>query len=135
MPMIQWMNKAKDNFTLRKEGLNLARVRSLNPEPKKKSRPPLTAEGKEKQMISLAIDCAEKQLREGTASSQVITHYLKLASIKNQLEMEKLKKENELLKAKTEAIKASELHAEMYAKAIAAIRRYSGAGTDDEDLQ
>ena len=113
----------------------MARVRSLNPEPKKKSRPPLTAEGKEKQMISLAIDCAEKQLREGTASSQVITHYLKLASSKNELEMEKLRKENELLKAKTEAIKASELHAEMYAKAIAAIRIYSGYGSEDEDIQ
>lgn len=114
----------------------MPRVRSLNPEPKKKSRPPLTAEGKEKQMISLAIDCAEKQLREGTASSQVITHYLKLASSKNELEMEKLRKENELLKAKTEAIKASELHAEMYAKAIAAIRVYSGYGSeDDENIQ
>ena len=113
----------------------MARVRSLNPEPKKKSRPPLTAEGKEKQMISLAIDCAEKQLREGTASSQVITHYLKLASSKNELEMEKLRKENELLRAKTEAIKSAKSQEELYAKAIAAIRRYSGAGAEDEDIQ
>lgn len=113
----------------------MARIRSLNPEPVKKSRPPLTAEGKEKQMISLAIDCAEKQLREGTASSQVITHYLKLASTKNQLEMEKLKKENELLKAKTEAIKSAKSQEELYAKAIAAIRLYSGAGVSDEDIQ
>lgn len=113
----------------------MARVRSLNQEPKKKTRPALTAEGREKQMISLAIDCAEKQLREGTASSQVITHYLKLASTKNQLEMEKLKKENELLKAKTEAIKSAKSQEELYAKAIAAIRRYSGAGEDDaEDI-
>lgn len=112
----------------------MARVRSLNPEPKKKSRPPLTAEGKEKQMISLAIDCAEKQLREGTASSQVITHYLKLASIKNELEMEKLRKENELLKAKTEAIKSAKSQEELYAKAIAAIRLYSGVGPEDENV-
>ena len=113
----------------------MARVRKLNPEPVKKSRPALTAEGREKQMISLAIDCAEKQLREGTASSQVITHYLKLASTKNLLEMEKLKKENELLKAKTEAIKSAKSQEELYAKAIAAIRRYSGAGEDDvEDI-
>lgn len=113
----------------------MARVRKLNPEPVKKSRPALTAEGREKQMISLAIDCAEKQLREGTASSQVITHYLKLASTKNLLEMEKLKKENELLKAKTDAIKSAKSQEELYAKAIAAIRRYSGAGEDDvEDI-
>lgn len=114
----------------------MARVRSLNQEPKKKSRPALTAEGREKQMISLAIDCAEKQLREGTASSQVITHYLKLASTKNLLEMEKLKKENELLKAKTEAIKSAKSQEELYAKAIEAIRLYSGAGSmDDANLQ
>ena len=113
----------------------MARVRKLNPEPVKKSRPALTADGREKQMISLAIDCAEKQLREGTASSQVITHYLKLASTKNLLEMEKLKKENELLKAKTEAIKSAKSQEELYAKAIAAIRRYSGAGEEDvEDI-
>ena len=114
----------------------MARVRKLNPEPVKKSRPALTAEGREKQMISLAIDCAEKQLRAGTASSQVITHYLKLASIKNQLEMEKIRKENALLEAKVEEIKSAKNQAEMYAKAIAAIRRYSGAGEDDaEDIQ
>lgn len=112
----------------------MPRVRSLNPEPKKKTRPALTAEGREKQMISLAIDCAEKQLREGTASSQVITHYLKLASTKNQLEMEKLKKENELLKAKTEAIKSAKSQEELYAKAIEAIRIYSGAGSMDENV-
>ena len=109
----------------------MARVRSLNQEPVKKSRPALTAEGREKQLISLAIDCAEKQLREGTASSQVITHYLKLGSTKNLLEMQKLKKENELLTAKTEAIKSIKSQEEMYAKVIAAIRRYSGSGEED----
>ena len=113
----------------------MARVRNLTSEPSKKIRPPLTAEGREKQMISLAIDCAEKQLREGTASSQVITHYLKLASSKNQLEMEKLRRENALLEAKVEEIKSSKNQAELYAKAIAAIRRYSGISEEDEDLQ
>lgn len=112
----------------------MARVRSLNPEPKKKTRPPLTAEGREKLMISLAIDCAEKQLREGTASSQVITHYLKLASSKNELEMEKLREENKLLRAKTDAIKSAKSQEELYSRAIAAIRRYSGAGTEDENV-
>lgn len=110
----------------------MARVKKLNPEPVKKSRPALTAEGREKQMISLAIDCAEKQLREGTASSQVITHYLKLGSTKNLLEMEKLRKENELLKAKTDAIVSAKSQEELYAKAIAAIRIYSGAGSADD---
>ena len=114
----------------------MPRVRSLNQEPKKKSRPALTAEGREKQMIALAIDCAEKQLREGTASSQVITHYLKLASTKTQLEMEKIKRENKLLDAKVEEIKSTKSSKELYEKAIAAIRIYSGAGSiEDADIQ
>lgn len=40
-----------------------------------RSMPPLTPEGKENQMISLAMDCAESQLRDGTASSAVIVHF------------------------------------------------------------
>ena len=62
-------------------------------------RPALTPESRENQLVSLAINLAEKQLREGTASSQVITHYLKLGSTQAKLEQEKLKQENELLKA------------------------------------
>ena len=70
-------------------------------------RPALTPEARENQMISLAEDLAEKQLLDGTASSQVVTHYLKLGTMKYKLEMEKLREENELLKAKTEAIQSS----------------------------
>jgi hypothetical protein len=73
----------------------------------KKRRPPATTpEARENQLIALAVDLAEKQLSEGTASSQVISHYLKLGSTREQLEKQKLEKENELLKAKTEAIKS-----------------------------
>jgi hypothetical protein len=69
---------------------------------------------------------AEKQLEEGTASSQVITHYLKLGCMRERLEREKLKKENELLEAKTEAIKTSKHTEELYADAIAAMKLYGG---------
>lgn len=112
-------------------------VKELNPKPAKKSRPPLTAEGKEKQMISLAMDCAEERLRNGTAPSQLIVHYLKLGSEKNRLEMEKLKEENKLLRAKTEAIKSLKSQEELYAAAIKAMRRYAGETVeeDDEDIQ
>lgn len=109
-------------------------VRELNPRPKK-SRPPLTAEGKEKQMISLAMDCAEEKLRNGTASSQLIVHYLKLGSEKNRLEMAKLEEENKLLRAKTEAIKSLKSQEELYANAIKAMRRYAGESIDDEESE
>lgn len=96
-------------------------------------RPALTPEGRENQMIALAINCAEKQLLEGTASSQVITHYLKLGSTKNQLEMERLRNENELLKAKTKALESAEHLEELFSEAIAAMKEYRGEGDDGKN--
>ena len=93
-------------------------------------RPARTPEGREEQLISLAIDLAEKQLEEGTASAQVITHYLKLASTRERLEKEKLERENELLKAKTESLKSMAKVEELYSEAIAAMRTYSGQEDD-----
>lgn len=96
-------------------------------------RPAFTPEGREGQMIALAVDLAEKQLMEGTASSQVITHYLKLGSTKANLEREKLALENELTKAKTEAIQSQKRMEELYADAIKAMKEYSGNGGSNED--
>lgn len=93
---------------------------------------PRSTEARENQLISLAMDVAEKQLKEGTASSQVITHYLKLGATKEKLENEKLRHENELLKAKTEALKSAARVEELYADAIKAMRMYSGK--EDEEL-
>lgn len=91
-----------------------------------KQRPALDPEARESQMINYAVELAEKQLREGTASSQVITHYLKLATNKERLEREKLELEKELLVAKTEAIQSSKRVEELYEKAIASMQVYSG---------
>ena len=98
-----------------------------------KIRPALTPEARENQLIYLATNLAEQQLRDGTASSQVICHYLKLGTMKNQLEMEKLRNENEMLKAKTEAYQSSKRTEELYEEAINAIKRYSGNSGDDRD--
>lgn len=89
-------------------------------------RPAITPEARENQMIALAVDLAEQQLREGTASSQVITHFLKLATVREKLERERLEEENRLLKAKTKAIESAEEVKVMYEEAIEAMRRYSG---------
>ena len=99
---------------------------------RKKMRPALTPEERENQMISLAVDLAEKQLIEGTASSQVITHFLKLATVKEQLEREKLAKENELLSAKTKVIESGERVEELYENAIKAMQSYNGHGDPDD---
>lgn len=95
-------------------------------------RPPLTPEAKESQMISLAYDLAVKQLREGTASSQVITHFLKMGSEKERLEREKLEEENRLLKARTKALANAEEIKVLYEQALKAMRSYAGEGDSDE---
>ena len=103
----------------------------------RRGRPATTPEARERQMISLAVDCAEKQLLDGTASSQVINHYLKLGSTKERLEKEKLEEENKLLRAKTESIQSQKKVEELYAEALKAMRNYSGQGDmeygDEED--
>ena len=101
-------------------------------EPAPRRRPGLTPEARENQLISLAVDLAEKQLMEGTASSQVITHYLKLGSTKERLEKEKLEEENKLLRARTEALQSAKKSEELFEEAIKAMRSYSGNGDPDE---
>lgn len=103
-----------------------------NSEPTLRRRPGLTPEARENQLISLAVDLAEKQLMEGTASSQVITHYLKLGSTKERLEKEKLEEENKLLRARTEALQSAKKSEELFEEAIKAMRSYSGNGDPDE---
>lgn len=94
----------------------------------KRLRPALTPEAREQQLVSLAVDLAEQQLLDGTASSQVLTHYLKLGSLREKLEREKLEEENKLLRAKVDAIKSAEKQEELYAQALRAMSRYSGKG-------
>lgn len=103
-------------------------------EPASCVRPALTPEARENQMINAAVDLAEQQLRDGTASSAVIVHYLKLGSSKDRLERERLEEENKLLRAKTEAIQSAKNVEELYAKAIASMGEYRGeVGSSDDD--
>lgn len=105
------------------------------PELKKVRRPPATTpEGRENQMISLAFDLAEKQLVDGSASSQVITHYLKLATTREQIEKEKLELEKQLLKARTDTIESAKRVEELYANALNAMRGYQGDTVEDEEF-
>lgn len=100
-----------------------------------KLRPALTPEARENQLISLAMDRAEEKLLNGTASSQLITHFLKLGSAKERLEQDNLKQDIELKKAKTESLKQNQTLEEIYKKAIIAMRDYSGNGSiNDEDI-
>lgn len=97
----------------------------------KKTRPARTSEARENQLISLAIDLAEQQLIDGTASSQVITHYLKLGSTKEKIEKEILEKQKELIAAKTESLQSAKRVEELYERAMSAMKSYRGDREDE----
>lgn len=90
-------------------------------------------EARERRLASLAMDRAEQQLIDGTASSQVITHFLKLASRDYELQIEKLEEENKLLRAKTENLQSQKRTEEFYAKVLHAMGVYSGTIDETED--
>lgn len=95
-------------------------------------RPAILPENRELQLISLAMDSAEKQLREGTASSQVITHFLKLGCSKAELEKEKLRYETKKMEAQIAQIQSIDENRKIAEEAIKAMRRYQGIGDVDE---
>lgn len=99
-------------------------------------KPATTSEGREAQMVSLAVDRAEQRMRDGTASSMEIVHYLKLASSRERLEQERIAYENELLKAKTTQIASAGDNAELLQRAMKVFAGYRGEDPDafeDED--
>lgn len=110
----------------------MAKVKTANPNPKPPMRPALTPEARESQLTALAMDLVEQRLRDGTASSQETTHFLKLASTKAKYELEKLKLENELTNAKTEMIRKEKEDKIAYDQIIKALRNYQGTGDPDE---
>lgn len=110
----------------------MARAKSVSSEPIR-VKPAMTEEAREQQMVALAIDLAEQQLLNGTASSQVITHYLKIGSSKERLERQIREKEKELIEAKTENLRSAQRVEELYANAIKAIGIYAGREDDDNN--
>lgn len=98
-----------------------------------KIRPALNPEARENQLIYLATELAEQQLRDGTASSQVITHYLKLGSSKEKIEKEILEKQKQLITAKTEMLKSAKNMEELCTNAINAMKSYSGHGDNYDE--
>jgi hypothetical protein len=103
--------------------------------PKRRGQPAMTEESRENQLVSLAIDLAEKQLAAGSASSQVITHYLKLGSTREKLEQERLSRENDLLTSKVEMMASAKRIEELYEQALNAMRTYAGRDMDEQDDQ
>lgn len=104
------------------------------PTAKKSGRAPaMSVEANDNEMISLANKCAREQLRNGTASSQIICHYLKQGSERERLAVEQARADLELTRAKTKAIESSERIESMFAKALSAFSDYRGDSEGDDD--
>jgi hypothetical protein len=101
----------------------------------KRRKPAETPDSRELQLVNMAHDLAEKQILEGTASAQVITHFLKLGSSVSALEKEKIKRENLLLEAKIQGLESAKNVEQLYAEALAAMRSYSSGHSDESVLE
>ena len=95
--------------------------------------PAMTPEARENQLIAMATNLAEKKLKDGTASNQIIVHYLKLGTTKERIEKEILEKQKDLLVAKTEALQSEKRVEELYANALQAMRTYRGDASEYEE--
>ena len=105
----------------------MATRRVNHPNASKTTRPPATTpEARENQLVSQAVDLAAKQLSDGSASAQVITHFLKLGSSREKLEQARLEQEVGLLKVKAEVMESAKHVEELYGKALDAMRAYTG---------
>lgn len=100
---------------------------------KRRGRPASTPEEREQQLIAAAVNLAEKQLRDGTASAQVTTHYLKMGSSREKLEQERLANENELLKARVKNLESASNMEALYVEAISMMRIYTGQVSEEDD--
>jgi hypothetical protein len=108
--------------------------RESEPEPNgSRRRPATTPDGREKQLIAIAVDLAEKQILAGTASAQVITHYLKLGSSREQLEQQRIRHENDLMAVKRDAIAKQEDIQLLFAEATRAMTLYKGEDVPVKD--
>jgi len=104
----------------------VSRPKSGSHLPSSQRAPAQTPEDRENQLVSLAYDLAEKQIRAGTASSQVLTQFLKLGSSREKAEQEKIRNENALLATKKELMESQKAVEALYSEALEAMRAYSG---------
>ena len=107
--------------------------KTSNKKEKSQSLPVMSPEAVENRIINKAYKAIEKRIDEGTATAAELVHFAREGSLKQQYELEKLKKENELLRAKTEMIASQKEVKELYAEAISAFRRYSGIPDFEEE--
>lgn len=113
----------------------MAKVSASTKKQSRKSPPATTPEGREQQLISLAMDAVEKRIRDGTASAQELVHFLKAGSPNAKLERQILERQKDLITAKTESIESQKKVEELYINALTAMRAYSGSPEGEKDYE
>lgn len=101
----------------------------------RRRRPATSPEMRENQLADAAYDLAEEQMQAGTASSQVITHFLKAGSMRERLEQQRMRHEIELMEVKKEQLEGQKRVEELYVNALEAMRGYSGQGPKQESIE
>lgn len=92
-----------------------------------KRKPASSPEARETQLINLAYNLAEDQLREGTASPSIVSHFLKLSTQRETLELDNLRSKAKLQEAKANEIEKAKENEELTKAAIEAMKNYSGS--------
>src|SRR5574344_2866959 len=124
-----------DNYAIfcREEAVRMKKAKTVtSSDSSRKIRSALSPEARENQMISLAMALAEQQLLAGTASSQLITEFVKRGSTKARIEQEILEEQKQLIEAKTQSLQSAKNIEELYVKALEAMKNYSGRGDPDD---
>ena len=119
----------------REGGISMAKSDGSIREQRPKRPPATTPEGREQQLIALAMEATEKRIRDGTATAQELVHFLKAGSPTAKLERQILEKQKELITAKTEAIESQKRVEELYSNALAAMRSYSGSSPEESNYE
>lgn len=102
---------------------------------KERKKPARTPKQRENQIINLVMDVVEQKIIDGTASSQILCHFLKLATEKERLENDKLRGELELAKARVRQIDMQEDLKSLYEGAVSAMRGYRSTNENDEEQE
>jgi hypothetical protein len=100
----------------------------------RRRKPAKTPEERENQLIAAAVNLAERQIEDGSASAQVVTHFLKLGSTRERMEQDKLRAEHELLMKRIETADATKHVEELYSEALNAMRVYSGQEVEGVEI-
>lgn len=83
---------------------------------------------RERENMFLATELAAKQLRDGTAKAQVVTHYLRMSSPREDIERRMMEAKIALLEGQLAACQNDMATQALIIEALESLREYRGSG-------